>query len=791
VAQPASPDSIRQCYKRYSVADSQSASFWRDMADGCSAQGARLATFTTRAEFDAASATCQADTSNPLYWEAGCWTDSVVDQQMRDRKGPWYWASSSSDSTALLRLGEEGLWSGSEPLAVWEGNNDKPEKCVQFLEGGLLNNYPCNGGLSAVCMHEQPLCANVWTCLNGGTQDQADCSCSCANECLNGGSVDNTDCSCSCTNNGCLNGSTLDKSDCSCSCASPSDRRNTDCSCSNLCPEGFNLDKTDCLCQSTSCPVGWEVAQPASPDSVRRCYKRYNVPSGQSASFWRNVADGCKGQGAQLATFTTWPEFDATSATCWADTSNPLYWEVGCWTDGVVDQQTRDRKGPWYWASSSSDSTALLRSGRGLWSGGEPSAFWWANNNIAEKCVQFLEGGLLNNYPCHGGLSAICMRKQPLCTTVWTCLADQIQDLITCICTSDGQPPSSPSPNAPNYRIAGAGATYPVKALLGWRDEANNRHDLLYLDLNGEGAWSGASCVNSCSLFKGANMAGVQINDRVGAVVRLAGDGDGGWLYRIVKCTTTNTLVLAVGDNWSLDDTHCPTDGPNSAGDCSKCMPRGRQSSDAYDYDSHCSSGPPSAKAAELTSVVLAGGKAGHLAYAVALGRWRMALPKSADCADLSSLFAATDTDGVVTMAGDALSAWSFTYSECDDASSTVVVAPYQWDISPDHCPYLDCSACSPTMSAADDKCSPSQLVPSVLAVETSGREIVLTWTFAAGSTSSFAVYTTTYRECVAIPPEIAPRTRDAVVLSLSLFVCVWCAYARAWLMMIRGGQGT
>ncbi len=542
--------------------------------------------------------------------------------------------------------------------------------------------------------------------------------------------------------------------------------RNADCSCSNSCPEGYNLDETDCSCRSSDCPVGWEVAQPVSPDSVRRCYKRFNVPNGQSAAFWR--AGGCSAHGARLATFTTWAQFDAAGAACRANKFEQYYLAAGCWTDGVIAQATTDRTGPWYWASSSSDSTALLRSGRGLWSGGEPSRVWWANNNIEEKCVQFFEGGLLNDYPCQGGLNGLCMREQPPCTTVRTCSADQNQDPITCTCTSDGQPPSSPAANAPNYRIAGAGATYPVKALSGWRDEANNQHDLLYLDLTGEGPWSGASCVNSRSLFKGANMAGVKINDRVGAVVRLAGDGDGGWLYRIVKCTTTNTLVLAVGDNWSLDDTHCPTDGPDSAGDCSKCMPRGRQSSDASDYDSHCSSGPPSAKAAELTSVVLAGGKAGHLAYADAQGRWLMALPKSANCTDLSSLFATTNTAGVVTMAGDALSAWRYTYSECDDDSSTVVVAPYQWTITPDQCPFLDCSACSPTTSAAD-QCSPSQLVPSGLKVETSGREIVLTWTFATGATSSFAVYTTTYREYVRHLSRNAPRH----CCNLSLRLCV------------------
>lgn len=602
---------------------------------------------------------------------------------------------------------------------------------------------------------------------------------SCNTTCTNSRSTSNTDyCMCKCPPT--TDGAKCDGS-CMCTTTCPpgeqaASKKGCACwpinsSCSNSCPKGYIMDETNCSCQLTNCPVGWEVAQPTSPASPRRCYKHYNMPHGQTADNWLNSPSGCQAHSTQLATFTTWAKFNAASATCMANKSDPLYDEAGCWTSGMVETVTKDKNGPWCWASLNLNAT-FLQSSRGLWANGQLSAVWPANHMV-EKCVQFLMAGQLNNYPCPGHLSAICMHEKQPCSLVQSCNDDLIQDLVSCACTTNSQPPSTPTSNSPLYLIAGAGGTYQVKSHMNWTNAASTPHDLLYLNLTTYWPWSGTSCVNSHGLFKGDNMAGVKLNKQISAVVCLAGDGDSSWLYHIVKCTTTNVLVLEVGDNWSLDNTHCPitTDDVHN---CSKCMLWGRQSNAAAngDYDWHCSSRPALAKAAELTSMVLTNSKVGHVAVANEQGWWHMDLPKSVSCTDLLQLFTATDTSGVVKMAGDTLHAWEHTYSACNDNSSTIMVEPHKWTITPDHCPYLDCSACLPRSSAS--KCHPSQLAPSNLELTTSKHETMLTWT--TRSATTFAVYTTTYhREYRPSHCHMLLWCTLGVDVSISLSLCVLC----------------
>jgi hypothetical protein len=277
----------------------------------------------------------------------------------------------------------------------------------------------------------------------------------------------------------------------------------------------------------------------------------------------------------------------------------------------------------------------------------------------------------------------------------------------------DAVPDSAPA-SALSYRIAGAESTFPVERLTGQTIAGATEcsQALLYLRLLDTAAWSGASCADSGSLFMGANMANLDINQHPLASVRLSGDQDGGWLYRIVKCVpTTNTLLLCPR-NWLMDSVHCP--GPDR--DCSQCLPLGRGLTDTADYETTCTEGPAPAQAAQLRSVVLAGGYAGY--HAEPNGTlWRVALPPGVTCATRFLMFRAQEWRVdlgalLVKLHADGNGDYQYVYRGCSGTAtvpSSLLLKPFQWTVTPAHCPHLDCSLC---LAASQGYCLTSHMAP-------------------------------------------------------------------------------
>jgi hypothetical protein len=277
--------------------------------------------------------------------------------------------------------------------------------------------------------------------------------------------------------------------------------------------------------------------------------------------------------------------------------------------------------------------------------------------------------------------------------------------------------PDSAPKSALSYKIAGGESTFPVERLSGYSIAGATEcsQALLHLRLAHTTAWGGASCADSGSLFMGANMANLDINQYTMASVRLSGDQDGGWLYRIVKCVpSTNTLVLCPR-NWLMDSVHCP--GPDR--DCSKCLPLGRGQANTADYQDTCTEGPAPAQATQLRSVMLGGGYSGlHAEPSGSL--WRVQLPPGVTCATRFLMFRAqewrTDLGAVVVkLHADGSGDYQYVYRGCNGTGpSSLLLQPYQWVLAPAVCPYLDCSLC---LASSQGYCLPSNMAPYGLEV--------------------------------------------------------------------------
>jgi hypothetical protein len=265
---------------------------------------------------------------------------------------------------------------------------------------------------------------------------------------------------------------------------------------------------------------------------------------------------------------------------------------------------------------------------------------------------------------------------------------------------------------------------------------------LLYLRLSDTTAWSGVSCADSGSLFMGANMANLDINKYTMASVRLTGDQDGGWLYRIVKCVpATNTLLLCPR-NWLMDSVHCP----GLDRDCSKCLPLGRGQATTTDYQSTCTEGPAPVQASHLRSVILAGGYSGH--HAEPSGSlWRVALPPGVTCATRFLMFRAREWRAdlgamIVKLHADGNGDYQYVYRGCNGTGSpSLLLQPYQWTIAPAFCPHLDCSLC---LASSQGYCLPSNIAPYGLEVIANDLNSHLTLSWAdpgASAGTNYAVY--------------------------------------------------
>jgi hypothetical protein len=158
-----------------------------------------------------------------------------------------------------------------------------------------------------------------------------------------------------------------------------------------------------------TCPSGWFPSDSSSTPSA--CYKRVNHDAWQygadySGDDWY-YSSGCSNtglgglSGATLATFVTTAEYNA-----------------------MVSHITTLFSGVWDWRASGAGSLSLAKftTGSGsLWGPNEPSGYWFQNNNMEEHCVEVVsDGPYLNDYPCVGGLSAVCVLRDhipgdPLC----------------------------------------------------------------------------------------------------------------------------------------------------------------------------------------------------------------------------------------------------------------------------------------------------------------------------------------------------------------------------------------
>jgi hypothetical protein len=149
------------------------------------------------------------------------------------------------------------------------------------------------------------------------------------------------------------------------------------------------------------------MADPVGTDPPRCYVSVNNDPVGPQ---WANYIPLCAAMNGTLASFRSASEFTAIGQAC-GDWQAAGYYAPGCWLDGVTNDGYNPwspSKTLWHW-STSGDSTDFLVSSytvNNLWSGGEPSGKW---NGHDELCMQVFTNGNLNDYPCYGGLGAICM----------------------------------------------------------------------------------------------------------------------------------------------------------------------------------------------------------------------------------------------------------------------------------------------------------------------------------------------------------------------------------------------
>jgi hypothetical protein len=167
------------------------------------------------------------------------------------------------------------------------------------------------------------------------------------------------------------------------------------------------------------------MADPVGSNAAR-CYRRFNIYSGgwggqQSWFRSESYVDSCASDGARLATFSSYSEFYAAGLACndSSDASNAAtYYEPGCWVDGATAAPTTSRQA-WDWATPDIPETNAFLVGAerdNFWGTNEPTGYWWANNALPEQCMQLLFNGQLNDYPCWGGLAAVCMKEATLAT---------------------------------------------------------------------------------------------------------------------------------------------------------------------------------------------------------------------------------------------------------------------------------------------------------------------------------------------------------------------------------------
>jgi hypothetical protein len=73
---------------------------------------------------------------------------------------------------------------------------------------------------------------------------------------------------------------------------------------------------------------------------------------------------------------------------------------------------------------------------------------------------------------------------------------------------------------------------------------------------------------------------------------------------------------------------------------------------------------------------------------------------------------------------------WQYVDGGCDDATTSLLLQPYQWTVSPAHCPDLDCSSC--LTSSPPGACAPTLMAPYGLQATSVGTgsdtSVSLTW---------------------------------------------------------------
>lgn len=101
----------------------------------------------------------------------------------------------------------------------------------------------------------------------------------------------------------------------------------------------------------------------------------------------------------------------------------------------------------------------------------------------------------------------------------------------------------------------------------------------------------------------------------------------------------------------------------------------------------------------------------------------------------------------IVTLTGDGGLGWQYINSNCALTQTsggvsyyTLNLKPYNWNSTPVHCPYLDCSACLPTSLAAS--CSPSNLAASQLTlVLLDATSLNVSWSYTGPPASNYTIY--------------------------------------------------
>ncbi len=168
-----------------------------------------------------------------------------------------------------------------------------------------------------------------------------------------------------------------------------------------------------------SCPTGWLKADAIGANAAR-CYRRFHFggENGAQQDQYRSgdYSDSCTSNGSRLATFSSYSEFATIGLACNDTSDMATYFQPGCWLDGITASPTTSREA-WDWATPNIPETNqyLVGTDRNeFWGTNEPTGYWWANQALPETCMQILINGQLNDYPCEGGLAAVCMKNATL-----------------------------------------------------------------------------------------------------------------------------------------------------------------------------------------------------------------------------------------------------------------------------------------------------------------------------------------------------------------------------------------